>query len=230
MRKGKFKAILFIIVFLLMLAIIINLLVDMSSEKKDKAEVIADPYLSTPAVTQSVNTPEPVQTMAPVETPAAAATPVPTPELTPAPTPTPEPVPTPEPIPADTVIGSGQFASETGVPMNVRAVWTASVYDAETVLVTVEVYLDSYQLSIQKVSNSVNVSVGDQYVSADSPTVEWDKNEKLETLLATTQHYIKLAAGQSDSFPLAVEYHFGGVYSKVELPVIECGGSIALSR
>ena len=43
-------------------------------------------------------------------------------------------------------------------------------------------------------------------------------------------HTLSLPAGSSDSFPVAVQYQFGGTYSKVELPVIECGGTIELSR
>lgn len=226
MAKRKIKAILFIIVFLLLLAIICNLLIDLSSQKDEAEDAISDPYLS-PSVTATGEIPA---TIAPTGTPMATATAAPTPTPTPIPTPTPTPVPTPTPAPAETVINSGSFASETGVPLNIRAVWTASVADNEHIKVTVSVYLDSYQLQIKEVYNAVNVSVGDQYVSANAPTVEWDRNEKLETLLATTTHTLSLANGQSDSFPLAVEYHFGGTYSKLELPVIECGGTIQLSR
>ena len=40
----------------------------------------------------------------------------------------------------------------------------------------------------------------------------------------------RIPSGSSASFPLAAQYQFGGTYSKVELPVIECGGTIELSR
>ena len=53
---------------------------------------------------------------------------------------------------------------------------------------------------------------------------------QIDTLMATTEHMLYLPQGSSDSFPVAVEYHFGGTYSKKELPVIECGGSIQLAR
>ena len=232
MKKGRIKAVLFIILFLLMLAVICNLLIDLSSAKDKTPEVTADPYLSASATPAQASAPAEIQDVSPSAAPSAAptATPTATPEPTPTPTPTPTPEPTPSPAPADTVLGTGVFSSETGVPLNVRAVWTASVLDDEHVKVTVEVYLDSYQLFIKEAYNAVNVSVGDQYASANAPTVEWDKNERLETLLATTVHTLSLANGQSDSFPVAVEYHFGGVYSDQELPVIECGGSITLVR
>ena len=149
-------------------------------------------------------------------------------------TPTPVPTATPEPvqpvIPQGEVIGSGSFTSDTGTPLNLRADWTATVLDAERVEVTVNVYLVSYQIEVRELYNAVNVSVGDQYASADSPAIKWENNTKLETLLASTVHTLSLPSGSSASFPLAAQYQFGGTYSKVDLPVIECGGTIELSR
>ena len=72
--------------------------------------------------------------------------------------------------------------------------------------------------------------MGDVYKSANAPAIEWDKNEQIQTHMSTTEHILYLPQGSADSFPLAVEYHFGGTYSKKELPVIECGGSITLQR
>ena len=128
------------------------------------------------------------------------------------------------------IIGSGSFRSETGVPMNIRADWVAVVEEAERVKVTVQVYLESYQINLIAVDRAVNVSVGDAYVTTGAPAVEWDQNVQIDTLMATTEHMLYLPQGSVDSFPLAVEYHFGGTYSKKELPVIECGGSIMLGR
>lgn len=235
MSKGKIKAVLFIIVFLLAIAVAINLLVDMQSERKVEATPTGDPYANT--VTPSIETQPAVETAQP--TPAAApstaltATPVP---ATPVPTPTPTPVPTatPEPaqpiIPQGEVIGSGSFTSDTGTPLNIRADWTATVLDSESVEVTVNVYLISYQIEVRELYDAVNVSVGDQYASANSPAIKWENNTRLESLLASTVHTLRLPSGSSASFPLAAQYQFGGTYSKVELPVIECGGTIELSR
>ena len=234
MDRGRIKAVLFIVVFLLILAVSVNLLVDLQKERKQEVvHVSADPYAAAtpaPAPTElPVETQAPVVTQAPATpAPTPAPTPVPTPVPTPAPTPT--PVPTPVPVPVGQQLGSGTFQSDTGVPMNVRAVWTANVLDANRVKVTVEVWLDSYSLHIIAVKNCVNVSVGDSYVSADAPAVDWDQNVKIETLLATTEHVVDLADGQRGSFPLQVEYQFGGEYHKVQLPVVECGGAIELVR
>ena len=51
MRKGKIKALLFIIVFLLVMATAIALLLDMEREKKDVQELGYDPYAVTPVPT-----------------------------------------------------------------------------------------------------------------------------------------------------------------------------------
>lgn len=234
----RIKAVLFVVVFLLVMAVAVNLLVDMQNTRKEINVGINAPAQVTPPVqTQDVYvTEQPVYTAAPVVTPAATEQPViiPTPQPTEivvaTPEPTPSPVPTPTPIPVGQMIGSGSFRSETGVPMNIRADWSAVIEDAERVKVTVQVYLESYQINLIAVDRAVNVSVGDAYVSSGAPAVEWDQNVQIDTLMATTEHMLYLPQGSSDSFPVAVEYHFGGTYSKKELPVIECGGSIQLAR
>ena len=230
MSKGRIKAVLFIIVFLLVIAVAVNLLMDMQSEKKAEATPTSDPYANT--VTPSVDmqpaleTPQPTPAIEPSVAPTATPTATPTP--TPIPTATTEPV---QPvIPQGEVIGSGSFTSDTGTPLNLRADWTATVLDSERVEVTVNVYLVSYQIEVRELYNAVNVSVGDQYASADSPAIKWENNTRLETLLASTVHTLSLPSGSSASFPLAAQYQFGGTYSKVELPVIECGGTVELSR
>ena len=234
----RIKAVLFVVVFLLVMAVAVNLLVDMQNTRKEINVGINAPAQATPPVqTQDVYTGEqPVSTAAPALTPAPTEQPViiPTPQPTEivvaTPEPTPSPVPTPTPIPVGQMIGSGSFRSETGVPMNIRADWSAVIEDAERVKVTVQVYLESYQINLIAVDRAVNVSVGDAYVSSGAPAVEWDQNVQIDTLMATTEHMLYLPQGSSDSFPVAVEYHFGGTYSKKELPVIECGGSIQLAR
>ena len=227
MAKGKIKAVLFIVVFVLAVAIGCNALIGMANMKPEETEPTVDPFLMTPDVnSQTGSTAAP--TVAPTVVPTVAPTVAPT--IAPAPTPTPTPVPTATPAPAGQVLGSGSFKSETGVPINIRANWTAAVLDSERVQVKVEVILDSYALHIAESYGALNVSVGDQYASSNTPAVDYDGNEQLSTVLGTTTHTLNLAQGQSSSYTVAVEYHFGGTYSDQELPVIECGGSIQLSR
>lgn len=227
MARGKIKAVLFIVVFVLAVAIGCNTLIGMANLNKEQPEDTTDPFLISPSAS-----PDAGATVAPTTAPTVAPTTAPTvaPTATPAPTPTPTPVPTATPAPAGQVLGSGSFSSETGVPINIRANWTATVLDSERVQVKVEVILDSYALHIAESYGALNVSVGDQYASSSTPAVDYDGNEQLSTVLGSTTHTLNLAQGQSSSFTMAVEYHFGGTYSGQELPVIECGGSIQLSR
>ena len=240
MDKGRIKAVLFILLFLLVLAIAVYLLLDIEKEKREVIHLPSD----SPAVTQAPAPPAPTETPAAAAIPAAtpAPTPVPTldpyidtpstpvPTLQPLPTPTPTPPPTPTPIPEGEVLAEGVFRSETGVGLNLRAVWTASVMDEKHVKVTVEIWLDSYSLHITQAYNCVNVSVGESFVSANAPTVDLEDNSLHETLLATTEHVLNLADGESRSFPVQVQYQFGGVYQQLELPVLECGGPIEIER
>ena len=232
MDKRRIKAVIFILLFLLVMAVAVNLLLDM---EKDKREVVHLPSESA--------APAPTETPAPTEvpaTPAPSPVPTPTPEptrdpyidtpATPVPTLQPLPTPTGTPTPEGEELGTGTFRSETGVGLNVRAEWTANVMDAKHVRVTVQIWLDSYSLHLIQVNNCVNVSVGESYVTANAPAVDIDDNGAHQTLLATTEHVVNLADGESRSFPVQVEYQFGGVYQQQELPVIECGGAIELKR
>lgn len=223
MARGKIKAVLFIVVFVLAVAIGCNALIGMANMKQEQPEDTTDPFLISPSAS-----PDAGAAATPTTAPTVAPTVAPT--IAPAPTPTPTPVPTATPAPAGQVLGSGSFSSETGVPINIRANWTATVLDSERVQVKVEVILDSYALHIAESYGALNVSVGDQYASSSTPAVDYDGNEQLSTVLGSTTHTLNLAQGQSSSYTVAVEYHFGGTYSDQELPVIECGGSIQLSR
>ena len=227
MRKGKIKALIFIIVFLLVMATAVTLLLDMEKERKEVENLGYDPYAATPAPTAPpVVTPMPVSTIMPTPVP---PTPVPTPPPTPAPTPT--PMPTPTPVPVGLVIGSGSFRSETGVPMNVRADWTAELLDANRVKVKVAVYLESYSLNIVASQNALHVSVGDDYVSANTPTIDLEDGSAIHSsLLNTTEHILHLTGGETQSFPVQVEYLFRGIYFNREIDTVECGGMIQLSR
>ena len=232
MDKRRIKAVIFILLFLLVMAVAVNLLLDM---EKDKREVVHLPSESAAPAPTEAPAPTPVPA-----TPAPTPVPTPTPEptrdpyidtpATPVPTLQPLPTPTGTPLPEGEELGTGSFRSETGVGLNVRAEWTANVMDAKHVKVTMQIWLDSYSLHLIQVNNCVNVSVGESYVTANAPAVDIDDNGAHQTLLATTEHVVNLADGESRSFPVQVEYQFGGTYQQQELPVIECGGAIELKR
>ena len=241
MSRGKIKIILFLIVFLLTLAVVCNLLIDLSEQKAaanaTPAPIVTGSDNPSSSGTVVVETAPPV-TIAPVtptpkpvySAPITPIDPVAPESATPAPSESILPVPTATPVPADTVIGSGQFMSDTGLPINITADWTATVVDDSTVKVTISVDLSSYSLFISESPPGVYVSVGDQFKSGATPAVEHPDNTLIITHLCTTEHILKLSNGNTSTFPVAVEYHFNGVYKQQELPVIECGGEITLSR
>ncbi len=153
------------------------------------------------------------------------------------------PVPTTQAIstnpPAQTVadkfirneIGSGTIRSETGVPLNIRAEWTAYTLDENNICVLVETYLESYSIMTIAASNVLNVNVGGSYVSADVPAINIDDNTYAHSsLLAKTEHVLSLPYGGSTSFDVTVDYIFHGVYFGIELPTISCYGTITLSQ
>lgn len=229
--KGKITAVLFIVVFVLVVAVVFTFLTSWDKGRNEPnepedptgtAEVVVVPPSSSPETGyEATPTPE-----APVQTTEPGPTPTPTPEATPEPTPT----PTPEAVYSPADLGSGSFASDTGAKLDIRADWSAKTVSSSQIEVTVTVSLNSYSLHMQAVPNSVNVNLDGQYVSLDAPAVDYDGSEGINTVLATKTFTVSLAQGESDSLNLNVEWHFGGTYGGVELPVIECGGSISVAR
>lgn len=223
--KNKITAILFIVVFLLIVAVVFTFF---SSLDKKPAESPSLPSAepSDAIIDYSPEPSQPAETVAPT---APASTPVPTPPPTPTPTPSAEPEPS-APVSYGSELGSGSFKSDTGAKLDIHADWSAKTISSTQVEVSVKVMLDSYSLHLQAVPNSVNINLGGQYVSLDAPAVEYDGAEALTTELASKTFTVELSEGQSDDLSLAVEWHFGGSYGNMDLPVLECGGTVSLSR
>ena len=230
MNKGRIKAVVLIIVFLLVVAVICSWLTN--TDKKDE-----QPADNTNPPEESINVividPNSTQSTAPVNTPAPTPTPVPTPTPTPAPTPTPTPAPTPTPTPTPTYgdnLGSGTFKSETGVPINLKADWSVKTISASQVEVTIKVSVDSYAIHLQAVPYAVKLSVNGEYVTMDAPAVDYDGSAATNTVFGSKTFTVNLSEGSSANIPVAIEWHFGGTYGGQEIDVIECGGTISVSR
>lgn len=223
--KNKITAILFIVVFLLIVAVLFTFF---SSLDKKPAETPSLPSAepSDVIIDYSPEPTQPVQTDAPTQ---PVNTPSPTPPATPTPTPTPSAEPS-APVSYGGELGSGSFKSDTGAKLDIHADWSAKTVSSSQVEVTVKVILDSYSLHLQGVANSVNINLGGQYVSLDAPAVDYDGSAAISTELASKTFTVDLAEGQSDDLSLAVEWHFGGSYGNMDLPVIECGGTVSLAR
>ena len=228
MNKGRIKAVLLIIVFLLVVALICSWLTNTDKTEEQPAENTNPPEESSNVI---VIDPNGTQSAAPVNTPAPATTPAPTPTPTPAPTPTPVPTPTPTPTPQyGDSLGSGSFKSDTGLPINLRADWSVKTVSASQVEVTIKVSVDSYAIHLQAVPYAVKLNVNGEYVSMDAPAVDYDGSAATNTVFGSKTFTVNLSSGSSANIPVAVEWHFGGTYGGEQIDVIECGGTISVSR
>lgn len=228
MNKGRIKAVVLIIVFLLVVAVICSWLTGTDKKDEQPAENTNPPEESSNVI---VIDPNGSQSTAPATTP--APTPVPTPTPTPAPTPTPTPAPTPTPTPTPAYgdnLGSGTFKSDTGVPINLKADWSVKTISASQVEVTIKVSVDSYAIHLQAVPYAVKLSVNGEYVTMDAPAVDYDGSAATNTVFGTKTFTVSLSEGSSTNIPVAIEWHFGGTYGGQEIDVIECGGTISVSR
>lgn len=228
MNKGRIKAVLLIIVFLLVVALICSWLTNTDKTEEQPAENTNPPEESSNVI---VIDPNGTQSAAPVNTPAPATTPAPTPTPTPAPTPTPVPTPTPTPTPQyGDSLGSGSFKSDTGLPINLRADWSVKTVSASQVEVTIKVSVDSYAIHLQAVPYAVKLNVNGEYVSMDAPAVDYDGSAATNTVFGSKTFTVNLSEGSSANIPVAIEWHFGGTYGGEQLDVLECGGTISVSR
>ena len=215
-NKGRIKAVVLIIVFLLVVAVICSWLTGTDKKDEQPGENTAPPEESSSVI---VIDPNGSQSTAPVNTPAPTATP--------APAPTPTPTPTPQ---YGDKLGSGTFKSETGVPINLRADWSVKTTSASQVEVTIKVSVDSYAIHLQAVPYAVKLSVNGEYVTMDAPAVDYDGSAATNTVFGSKTFTVNLSEGSSANIPVAIEWHFGGTYGGEEIDVIECGGTISVSR
>ena len=227
MTKNRIKAVLFVILFLLAVAVICSLF--MSDPDDGHAGPQTAPVSTNEPVAPTA-APAPAQTARPVP-----VTPAPTPAPTPVPTPAPTPEPTPEPVVYGERIGSGSFRSSTNPILFIRSDWAVYTLDAQSVEVTVDVYLESYAISSIG-GRSLFLSFNGEYITLDTPAIDYTGGDKLETYMGSHTFTAPVPAGSSATFPLGVEWHFGGFYGKdsegnpLEVPSLECGGEIAVSR
>ncbi len=215
MLKNKLVAVLFIVVFVLLIVVVCSLLND-DNDISDVGE------LRLPDISGNA-----ADLTAP-ETPVPTPTPEPTPDAA-LPSPGAEETLPSQAVTAGTSLGSGEFKSESGVPLNIIARWEATSVDSSKVNVKVTVVAESYSLQLMA-TKSLHLSLNGEYVTVDVPAVEYDGQAMTENELGSYTFELELPVGNSNSYTLAVEWQFGGVYFNQPIDVLECGGSITLVR
>ena len=89
---------------------------------------------------------------------------------------------------------------------------------------------ESYALHLNNVSDNVHVAVSGQYETMSQPSLDYDGSTAVKTTFGTRTFTVSLPQGSSGSIPVAVEWHFSGSIGGVELDVLECGGTINVTR
>ena len=251
--KGKITAVLFIIVFILVVAVICTFLTSFDTNPvptpagtDDGPAIIQEPTAETPGpaptltptMTPVTNTPSPVtNTPAPAATPAPADSTDPGTETTGEPDPIPTPIPTPaateEVIPANypsEELGRGSFKSDTGLSLNARADWVARTVSDNRVDIEITVYVESSRLFLYASDHGVNLNLGGKYVTLSTPAVNHDSYDMAVTELAKHTFRVDLPRNSSNSFHLDCVWNYAGTYSGQDVPEVDCGGVISLSR
>ena len=243
--KGKITAVLFILVFLLVVAVVFTFLTSLDRRREAEAN---QPVNNDVVVTE--NTPAPTEapvsvSAAPYEAPsqgsAVIATPTPAAPIAES-TPEPAVMETPVPVPVEnsapggvvglgTLLGSGSFTSRTGAHIDIRTDWEARISGENEISVAVTVTLNSYSIHVNALPGSVKIALNGQYVSLDSPEIHYDSNTALlSTPLASQSFTVQLPEGSSRDLDLQTEWHWGGTYGGMDIPVIECGGTFTVQR
>lgn len=218
MKKGKFAAVLFIVFFLLAVALICFWL----TSKDNAAEPPAADVSGSMEPQIVVGTPNAGGTTGDGSSSGSTGT-----ASTPTPSSAPTPAPTPEP---NKLLNSGSFSSNTGVPMNIRVDWSISSVSGSQAEVTVKVSLDSYSLHLVEVPGAVTVDLNGSTATMASPAVDYDGKSALNTPFGSKTFTVNISSGESISLPLSVTWHFGGKYSDVDLTDIVASGTVTASR
>lgn len=230
MTSGKIKAVLFIIVILLIVALVASWFVSREEAAQAEAEAAAAAAAAaavTPAPTP-VPTPEPTAVLVNPQ-PTPAPTPRPTPAPTPAPTPTPAPLFDVPGVNADpgyygTTLSSASFSSAYGLGVDLIADCTVTALNADEVSVTVTVSVQSGGLRSDEML--LDISAGGKFVTIHANTVNGAGTHMLGSQTLT----VAAPVGQTSSIPVQAVWHFAGTYGGTYLPELECGGTISVSR
>lgn len=201
MSSQKFHAFIALILIILVAAGVIALV----SSGSDEPEPSPTPE-QTQAVTPHVATPEPTPTQ----------TPVPTPEHV-------EPQPEESAAPQETLLASGEFASDTGTKLNIKVAW--SVYELANGRheMRIRLYAVSYALGVGPRNGSI--SVLGEVTNFRSETIDYSGDDISEQLIYEMSVDVPKDASE---IAVSANWDFDGVYSGNDIETIEASALIKL--
>ena len=211
-------------VLLLLLLLVVAVVLSVSQLKKMGEPA---PEASGAPVSESP-TPSAAPSAAPSPSPEASPSPEPTPDPTPVPEPTPTPEATPSPTPAQTVLGQGSFASDTGTALNLLVTWTATASGADSASLLLEISTQSYSFFTSALPGSLTLTVNGESYVLDSPEIAYDGTEPVTTLLASRTVTIPLDTQGKAAAEIRVLWNYRGSYGGTELETISAAGTAAI--
>lgn len=225
--KSALKLVGYIIAFLLMaagLVAIVLYIMGLGSNDFDIITTMPPVITADPDELHATPTPSPQ----PTPTPFIEVTPSPTPSPTPTPEPTPSPTPTPNP--AGKHLGSDTLTSDTGVYLNIDAIWNAVTASADTAEVTVLVNLRSFSLNTPARKGALVIKLNDQEVVLDVEQMVIDTDVEKTTQMGSHTFTVYAPPGQNTILDLQVSWNFNGTYSGRNIEFVEAKGFVTLIR
>lgn len=127
-------------------------------------------------------------------------------------------------------LGSASYSSNVSNLIGITANVSAETVNATQVKVTVTVNVNSYSLYLAPAYDSVRMAVNGTYTTCPGPDLNYPTNKYDTHELATQSFIIECHDGSSLTIPIAIEWFYGGYYSRQYYDTFECGGNFTITR
>ena len=138
--------------------------------------------------------------------------------------------PPPPPPFVPRTIGSGSFRSSTGVNLNLVTKWSCTTTDSGNASLKLDFYVESYTIYAAACPAALTITAYGATSALDMPDLSLETSALTQTHVGSKNYNISITDGNTATVPIAVKWYFGGVYSGVDLSVIESSADLFLSR
>lgn len=188
-----------------------------SDSISDRTNETKAPAETQPQKQTETEAPKPAETVRPAETAKPAETAAPKPAETAAPQ-----------QPSAPSLGdrySGSFKSSTGLGIDLKADWTAEQIGVELYLVTVDVKLVSYSISVSARGDNY-VRLGDSRLNFGTEAIEIEADDRQSEKLLNTLSFRITADEFAKGTELEAVWNFNGTYSGTYTGAITVSGMV----